>query len=346
MLLTLLLLLVIIGAVIFLALQRYMVYDADGNLRLDLPGWGESGAASNENPVSSEDVNIIIDKKDPEPPAGGEGAAPDEPETVVRGALQLQDVPLTDWPAALERMQGADVGAVCLTVKDDQGVVYVDSAAAAAISRRLVAAKEATRKAVADLTADEAVHSAVARISCLQDSRAPILDVRALGLRQRSGYLFYDDAGASWLNPAGEAVLRYLSGLARDCAELGFDEILLTNVAYPVSGNVEQIRYGENSRGENLVALVQTVRAALEGYPVKLSLELPAEVILNGEDEISGQNLSRLAPLVDCIYARTTAAEAAQLAELVKAAAPDTGFVAEVTDAEGIATDWLLLETE
>ena len=66
-------------------------------------------------------------------------------------------------------------------------------------------------------------------------------------------------------------------------------------------------------------------------------------MILNGSSETVGLVLMELAELVDGSYVRTAAAEAPQLAELVKAANPGIRFVAEVTDAAGIATDYLLL---
>ena len=126
---------------------------------------------------------------------------------------------------------------------------------------------------------------------------------------------------------------------------MGFDEILLTHVAYPSGGDLKTINYGENTREENLADFLRAVRTALEGQDVRLALELPAEVIRQGSDAVTGQDLQMLVPLVDCVYAETTAAEAEELAELVKTAAPDTEFVAIVTDAEGITTDYLLKET-
>ena len=324
-------------------LQKYMVYDEDGNLRLVLPG---SDAATSSKPsVSADDLTIIIDNKEPEvPEQSGMPELPLEPEvTKVSGGVWLSDTPLTDWSAAAQRLP-EETETVCLTVKDENGVVYVDSAAAAKLSRRILSLKGTTEQAVADLTA-EPERKTIAQITCLLDPKVPILDVRALGLRQRSGYLYYDDTGASWLDPTKETVRNYLLGLVRDCGEMGFDEILLTRVAYPSGGDLNTINYGEKSREENLVDFLQAVRTALEGQNVRLSLELPAEVIRQGSDTVTGQDLRMLAPLVDCIYAETTAADAAELAELVKAAAPDTEFVAVVTNAEGITTDYLLKET-
>ena len=324
-------------------LQRYMVYDEDGNLRLELPEWG-GNPSSGKPPVSSEDLNIIIDRKEPEEPdVPTMPEVPVEPEPVKgSGALWLADTPLEDWTAVLERLP-EDVTGVCLTVKDAEGLVYVDSASAARLSRRVLSLKKTTEQAVADLTEADGVES-IARIVCLLDPKVPILDVRALGLRQRTGYLFYDDAGASWLDPTKSAVQNYLTGLARDCADMGFDEILLAGVSYPTGGELEKINYGEQPRGENLAQFVKAVRAALEGTGVRLSLELPAEVIRTGISDVTGQELRLLAPLVDRIYAETTAEEAAELADLVKVAAPNAEFTAIVTNDVGISVDYLVKE--
>ena len=337
MLLAVLLILIIVAAVGFMLLQRYMVYDEDGNLRLELPDWGGK-PSSGQPPVSSEDLNIIIDRKEPEVPD-----IPTMPEVIKgRSALWLSDTPLEDWDVALERLPEGTSG-VCLTVKDTEGLVYVDSVAAARLSRRVLSLKKTTGQAVGDLTDAEGV-DAIARIVCLLDPRVPILDVRALGLRQKTGYLFYDDTGISWLDPTKTSVQNYLAGLARDCADMGFDEILLAHVSYPTGGELEKINYGEQPKGENLAQFVKTVRAALEGTDVRLSLELPAEVIRTGTSDVTGQELRLLAPLVDRIYAETTAEEAVELAELVKAAAPDTDFTAIVADGVDISVDCLVKE--
>ena len=317
----------------FLLLQDHIIYDEYGRLTLDfLPERPAPDGGSSETPptIPPEDLNIIIERPDPE--------------KEQLSAAEVTEMPLTDWQshAAALAAEGELPDAVCVTVKDEDGYVYVDSVAAAALGRRSVVVKDTTEQAIADMTAEETV-AAIARISCFQDPRAAIIDVRGLGLRQRSGYLFYDESGASWLDPTKEAVRKYLTGLAGECARMGFGELLLTNMCYPSNGQLEAINYGDAPKNENLAAFLKEVRLAVTEEDTRLSVEVPAEVILNGGDEATGLVLSDLAELVDGIYVRTTAEEAPQLAELVKAANPEIRFVAEVTDAEGIATDYLLL---
>ena len=317
----------------FLLLQDHIIYDEYGRLTLDfLPEKPAPDGGSSENPptIPPEDLNIIIERPDPEEERFS--------------AAETADTPLTDWQAHAETLaiDGELPDAVCVTVKDEEGYVYVDSVTAAALGRRSVVVKDTTEQAIADMTAEEGLTS-VARISCFRDPRAAIIDVRGLGLRQRSGYLFYDENGASWLDPAKEAVRKYLTGLAGECARMGFSELLLTNMCYPSNGQLETINYGDAPKQENLAAFLKEMRAAVAEEDVRLSVEVLAEVILNGSDEATGLVLADLAELADGIYVRTTAEEAPRLAELVEAANPEIRFVAEVTDAEGVATDYLLL---
>jgi flagellar basal body-associated protein FliL len=61
------LVLVIVAAVAVIVLQEYMVYDADGNVRLELP-WQQTEEASEETPQVPENVDIVI--QEPQTPAG------------------------------------------------------------------------------------------------------------------------------------------------------------------------------------------------------------------------------------------------------------------------------------
>ena len=157
------LILVILAAAVFMALQRYMFYDANGDLRLELPGRGGGGASSSATQVPDEDLNIIIDRKEPEV------TMPEDPvETAplpTWGVLAV-DRPLADWQSLRDRMD-PEAAAVCLTVKDEDGYVRVDSAVTAAQSRSTVSVKKTTRDAIARMT-DEENLSAIARIVCLR----------------------------------------------------------------------------------------------------------------------------------------------------------------------------------
>ena len=154
-----------------------------------------------------------------------------------------------------------------------------------------------------------------------------------MGLKNTGGYIFYDGNNSQWLDPAKLAAREYLCGLAKEAAELGFDEILLTDVSYPTVGKLDKINYGEGEKSANLTAFLKEMRAALEPYGVALSIEVPEAVISQGYDDDAGLLLAAIAPQVDRIYAVTTEENAPALAQAVSNAHETTQFVPELTDA-------------
>ena len=191
-----------------------------------------------------------------------------------------------------------------------------------------------------------------AKISCFHDPKAANADVDGMGLKNTGGYIFYDGNNNQWLDP-GKAVARdYVCGIAREAAELGFDELILTDVSYPTAGKLDKIDLSNAQPGEDgtdgrqlvLARFLREVRSALpEG--VILSLELPSETVRAGYDTDAGQALSTLAPLVDRVYVRTTAADVPALETAVKAASPECGFVPELTERPAETVEnWLIIE--
>ena len=313
-LLAILLILVILGSVGFILAREHMSYGTDGKLHFD-PPWAKSDTSAGEDAPSGE---VIIQ----------------EPERSTAEAMQgtlLSAAPLTAETLAEAKAQST--GSLVITLKDDTGAVYFDSAAA-----------------LAELTGG-GDHTA-AKISCFHDPKAANADVDGMGLKNTGGYIFYDGNNSQWLDP-GKAVARdYVCGIAREAAELGFDELILTDVSYPTAGKLDKIDLSNAQPGEDgtdgrqlvLARFLREVRSALpEG--VILSLELPSETVRAGYDTDAGQALSALAPLVDRVYVRTTAAEVPALETAVKAASPECGFVPELTERPAETVEnWLIIE--
>ena len=296
------LVLVIVAALAVIVLQEYVVYDADGNARIDLPWRQEQTEDRTEPQQEPEDVDLTI--QEPETPDGAR-------------VLWLTDVPLTG-ASAVEGLEESGYDAVAVTVKDSSGSVYYDSGTALSAARKTA---DSTAEALEALTGS-GVHT-VARMSCLLDSRAANADVEGKGLKNTGGYIFYDGNNRNWLDPAKEGTRTYVGQLAVECAALGFDEILLTDFTFPTEGKLDKIRYPEEGMEASLSGLLTAVRAALDqaGYEdVLLSVELPAEAVLTGRDETAGLSLVEIAPLVDRVYARTIEGQAEALADAVEAA--------------------------
>lgn len=326
-----LLILVIVAAAGFMLLQRYLVYDGSGLPHFQFPEREKTSASAGKSASSGTAASN----------AAGSSKKKDlkiqieQPKEKSVQALQLSETPLLDWASVQQRIQdtGAAYNSVVLTLKDARGYVYYNSTAAAAASSRAVRAQSSTAAAIAAMTASD--YNTVARLSCLRDARASRADVNGKGLKNTGGYLFYDGNSENWMDPAKPATQQYLASLARECANLGFKEILLTDFSYPTKGRLRKIDYGTGEKSENLKACLTAIKTALDGTKVKLSIELPADVITTGSNAEAGLNLADLAPLVDRIYAPATAAQSQALSKAVAAANPAAAFVPEISGTVG-----------
>lgn len=321
--LAIVLVLVILGAVGFMVLQEHIVYDGTGTPHLRLPQ--QETEDTGTPPEEEEPVEVVIQE-------------PEGPQEIHAFSLPAQALTQQTVEAALAQPQ-AECNAVAVTLKDSAGLVYFDAAGAVSGTVRTEADTTAALEA---LTGQEDLYT-VARISCFHDPKAANAEVESMGLKNTGGYIFYDGNNSQWLDPAKPEARQYLTGIIREAAALGFDEILLTDVSYPTEGKLDKISYGEVDRQAQLGAFLAEVRLALEGYDVTLSVELPETAVLNGAEETSGASLAQFAPHVDRLYAVTTSDRTTALSALAAAAEGTPDFVAELSayDPE-VKGSWLL----
>ena len=321
--LAIVLVLVILGAVGFMVLQEHIVYDGTGTPHLRLPQ--QETEDTGTPPEEEEPVEVVIQE-------------PEGPREIHAFSLPAQALTQQTVEAALAEPQ-AECNAVAVTLKDSAGLVYFDAAGAVSGTVRTEADTTAALEA---LTGQEDLYT-VARISCFHDPKAANAEVESMGLKNTGGYIFYDGNNSQWLYPAKPEARQYLTGIIREAAALGFDEILLTDVSYPTEGKLDKIAYGEVDRQAQLGAFLAEVRLALEGYDVTLSVELPETAVLNGAEETSGASLAQFAPHVDRLYAVTTSDRTTALSALAAAAEGTPDFVAELSayDPE-VKGSWLL----
>ena len=306
------LVLVIVASVAVIWLQDYVVYDADGGAHVALP-WQREEAPEEETPPQEVEVTI---------------REPERPERLAAFSAAAAPMTRAAWKDAwlgAGLMSAPAYNAAAVTLKDSAGHICFAASGAAAGT---VTAEEDTAAALAEMT--EGSWHTIARMSCFLDPIAAKADVEAMGLKNTGGYIFYDGNDQNWLDPSKPAARQYLRALAGEIAEMGFDEILLTDVGYPTVGKLDKIDYNGADRGESIRLFLEELRADLADTGVELSVELPAETILSGADDAAGLALSDIAPLADRIYAVTTADQIPALAEAVTAANGETDFVAEL----------------
>lgn len=319
--LAVILVLVILVSVAFLLLQKYLVYDETGTPHLQLPDktQNEETLPAQSGSSSSEDLNITID----------------QPKKTAVTGVQLAEDP-TAWQSAVDQLGASD--AFCVTMKAPGGRLQYQSAVSGAFLADTAA--NASQELSGLL---KTKHPGIARISCFRDGLYAKENIETAGLKNTGGYIFYDGNSEQWLDPAKQGTADYLCAIVRECAGLGFREILLTDFSYPTKGKLNKIDYGQNLKNENLTSFLKTLRTALEGTEVRLCVELPADVITTGSDPNAGLVLADIAPLVDSIYAVTTEQEAPTLRTAVTAACADTDFVPEVPAALSGQTGYLVV---
>lgn len=303
--LAIVLILIILASIGFIIARENMTYDADGTLHVQWP-WSKGAEAPDRTPEAPE-----MEIEEPEVSDENTG-----------GVGPMQAVQLGTDPAQWQvQLDAGDVQAFAVTMKDAGGTLYYPFENAAA-GRKLSPQAEAAQAALPGIL--DGSRYAVARLSCLRDGGVARENLTAMGLENTGGYVFYDGNNENWLDPSKEAVRSYLSALAVECADLGFDEILLTDLTYPTEGKLDKIAYGADEsagnpaayRAEQIAGLLEAVQTALAGRNVNVSLEVPEAVYENnGVDENAGINLQSLPDgSVSRIYVPTTPEKAADMA--------------------------------
>lgn len=276
--LSVVLVLVILASIVFLMLQKYIVYDESGTPHFVLP---DEEQTMTETLPPEEELDITI-----------EDAAPGETPLALVQAVQLGEDPAV-WEGQLTSGQNA----FCITMKASGGQLRYPFRTEAAGQVTADTAKAAAETLPQLLGGEQ---YAIARLSCLRDGSVARSNPDTLGLKNTGGYIFYDGNNENWLDPSKEGTKAYLAALAVECADLGFDEILLTDLTYPTVGKIDKIAYGFNENyssqtaynTEQISKLLAAIKTALGDRDVKLSLELSEAVVENGGvDELAGINL-------------------------------------------------------
>lgn len=301
----------LLAAVGFLILQRYAVYGTDGSIRFELP-WKDAQTPPVTPPDSSAPeggMEVVIEQQ------------PVEVEPEELHAVELEESVLRGGADAALAALGEDTNAVAVRVKNEAGELLYASALTDAIDAGAVRGDAASLAAIETLTGSE-MHT-IARISALHDSIYSFAHMAEAGVLQLNypGYIWYDPDSTFFLAPEKEAARAYLVSIARECAALGFDELLFDSFAYPARGRLTNIDESARTmtKEEALSLLAAALREGTADFSVKLSVQLDAATVLAGGNETNGQSLAALAEQFDRIYVETTAEE---LPALTQALAP------------------------
>ena len=300
--LAVLLLLVILAAVAVILLQQNVVYDETGAPRLEIP-WQEEPA---EETTTQPELDLVI--QEPEVTA----------EKWIGFSVSADQLTVSGIEAAKSEADPRS-NAAAILLKDQTGAALTQTAT------------DETYAVLAEL-AD--TYHLIGRLSAFHDPKAAMADVEGKGLKNTGGFIFYDGNNSQWMDPAKPAAREYLCALAAEAAELGVDEILLAEFGYPTVGKLDKIAYGEAAKSANLLAFPEELQTVLEPYATVISVELPADVIRNGQDEVAGLVLEEILSVADRVYASVLPEEVEELSAAVLAVQENALFVPVLTEAD------------
>ncbi len=308
--LAVLLALILAAACGFLFAQRYIVYEADGSFHFEFP-WSKP----QEQTQDKNDANGETDKKDDLEITVEKPVIKD-----TRAVALGDDVLGGDWQSALDALD-EETNAVAVRLKDDSGKIYYDSEVSGAIDCGAVSGGSGTRSAIAGITGSD--YYTIGRISTLHDSFYAYKHMTDAAVCQLTGTVWYDENSTHWLAPEKQAARDYVTQIVTECAQMGFDELLLEDMHYPREGRMSRIKTDERTmtQQEALMLLADDIHTALEqaGYKGKLSVSIDADIVLAGSEDRSGIVMSEYVKNFDRVYVACTSEQLESVAEAMKA---------------------------
>ena len=223
----------------------------------------ESASSGAQSTAASEPAASSVPEKEPEPEVKGTD--------IVTGLWAEVDVTtLTDEAAirsAARQLKAQGMTYAILTLKDTAGQVYYASQTAVGAANAAPTQVELT--SVASIFKEEGLVP-VAALTAFRDPAGARAD-HALAIRyQGQEYLWLDNkasaGGNPWLNPYSTAAVEYVGDLVEEVQQLGFEQVVLTNVQFPKLSKKQD--YGTTngvSRADQLKADIAALQDRLSG---------------------------------------------------------------------------------
>ena len=144
----------------------------------------------------------------------------------------------------------------------------------------------------------------VGRVVVFEDNFLPQKDPY-LALKTSGGYLWRDNRGLSWLDPASQDVWDYVVEIAKEAHKVGFDEINLDYVRFPTDGDISAIIYPfwdyKTPKKEVMRSFFEYISERIKPLGMFLSADLFGLTLTSKTDLNIGQWLEYAAPYLDYI---------------------------------------------
>lgn len=227
-----LLVLAVVGTLVWVMwmvwLQRFVVYTREEGAVLDFEAATmDINGAEAVPPEDSLEVTIHYNE--------GEDMVNVSTEMTQMNGYYITDKAVYEDPLGTwEKIQALEAGtAVMLDVKSIYGNFYYSTTTGRPISDS--ADVDGVDQLFANLRSSS--YYTIARVPALRDREYGLDNTRS-GLPTSGGYLWMDEEGCYWLNPAKEDTITYLMKIATELRELGFDEVVFEDFYFPATKKI------------------------------------------------------------------------------------------------------------
>lgn len=298
-----------LGMVTFYGLQKYAVINKD-SVSIELPILADKNAVfdSQGHEIKSFDpvnVSVVLE----EPDYSGIEAVAGEKVKPMRAIF----VPYTDLNHdKLQEYVGRlnQGNALLLEMKPRSGQLMWESQAEMAVNYGISVPSETTA-AVRDFLAEmeEKDIYLAAQISCCIDNLLPTR-TSAYTIKNEVGMNYQDEKGL-WLDAYNEAVRKYAAQMAQELFDMGFDEVVLADVAHPTLTEPVTLLYTNeiSSQRDTLLAVcgfaVSVARQLQDRESGALSIYCDTRPGLVKPDLTTGQDARLFMKLYDRVYLKT-----------------------------------------
>ncbi len=174
----------------------------------------------------------------------------------------------------IDLIEKTELNAIVIDVKDYSGYILYDSKLPLAEKLGL---RDKRIKNIGDTLKMLREHNiyTIARVSVFQD---PLLAVKKpeWAIQSKKGGLWRDRNKLAWVDPSNPEVWKHVVSVAKEAADLGFDEINFDYIRFPTDGSLSDIVYsnGAQTRYEVIGDFFSYVEEQMQDEPVYISADL------------------------------------------------------------------------
>lgn len=225
----------------------------------------------------------------------------------------LRAVYMSSWVAGtkearakmLKRLEGSNINAIVLDVKDTSGKIVVK------LDAPTLAKYESFDSRVPDIVefVDE-LHQkgyyVIGHIAVFQDNHLPKLRPDLAINRLDDGRIWKDDKGMTWLDPSSQEVWDYAVAIAKEAYVAGYDELNFDYIRFPSDGEISKMRFPyydptKKTKSEVIEEFFSYLHSQMQNIGAPTSANLFGMTTTNTDDLGIGQILEKATPYFDYI---------------------------------------------